>query len=45
MADRSAELAANGVAAMAEGDLNGAGAAYEELVEFWRETQLLERCN
>ncbi|WP_026212041.1 hypothetical protein [Longispora albida] len=45
MADKSAELAASGIAAMSEGDLDGAGSAYEQLVEFWRETQLLERCN
>ncbi len=44
-ADRSVELVEIGLTAMGQGELTQAGVAYEELVEFWRDTQLLERCN
>ncbi len=44
-ADNSPELAAKGLAALSRGDAAAAGAAYEELTELWRATQLLERSN
>jgi hypothetical protein len=43
--DDSPALVAQGLAALAKGDAEGASAAYEQLVDRWRAIQLLERCN
>jgi len=43
--DDSPALAAEGLAALAKGDADAAGKAYETLVERWRAIQALERCN
>jgi hypothetical protein len=44
-ADDSPVLAATGLAALANGDAEGATESYEKLVSRWRAVQLLERCN
>jgi hypothetical protein len=43
--DDSPALVAEGLAALAKGDAEGATGVYERLVERWRAIQLLERCN
>ncbi|MGH3648677.1 MAG: hypothetical protein ACRDTM_16075 [Micromonosporaceae bacterium] len=43
--DDSPGLAADGLAALARDDAEGATSAYQALVERWRSVQLLERCN
>ena len=45
LADDSPELVANGLAALARGDAEAAAASYEELIDRWRQIQLMERCN
>ncbi len=45
LADDSPGLAADGLAALARGDVTAAGEVYERLVERWRAVQLMERCN
>jgi hypothetical protein len=45
LADDSVELVATGLAGLSKDDSQGATAAYERLVQRWREIQLLERSN
>ncbi|MBB5870841.1 hypothetical protein F4553_004220 [Allocatelliglobosispora scoriae] len=45
LGDDSPELVATGIAGLARGDAEAAAEAYEELIDRWRQIQLMERCN
>lgn len=45
IADDSPALVATGIAGLARGDAEAAAEAYEELIDRWRQIQLMERCN